>query len=76
MKQNRTAWSASFLAVAVLGDVGRLAYATYPDHNGLITFSADTGSGSPIYAVRPNRQDRWQWTNPDGSDLHRIIGPW
>ena len=41
------------------------ASATYPAHNGLIVFGADTGSGSQLYTVRPN-----------GHDLHQItFGP-
>jgi WD40 repeat protein len=57
------------------------ALATYPGHNGLITFSANTGSGSQLYTVRANGNDLRQVApllagdaiNPDWSPDGRTI---
>jgi Tol biopolymer transport system component len=38
------------------------ASATYPGHNGLIVFGADTGNGSQLYTIRPNGHDLRQIT--------------
>jgi Tol biopolymer transport system component len=45
------------------------AHATFPDRNGLIAFTADTGSGAQIYTVRPNGHDLRQITHVDGEAI-------
>jgi|ERR1051326_4425330 Tol biopolymer transport system component len=75
MKNNRTAWITSFTALTVLMGLDPLAHATYPGHNGLITFSADTGSGSQIYTVRPNGHDLRQLTHVDGDAVNPDWSP-
>jgi len=67
MKQNRTPWSPSVIALAVLVGAGPLAHATDPGHNGLIAFQADTGGGSQIYTVRSNGRDLCQITHLNGT---------
>jgi Tol biopolymer transport system component len=59
------------ITVALVALVGAStpAYATYPGHNGLIAFQADTGNGSQIYTVRPNGHDLRQITHGPGEAL-------
>jgi Tol biopolymer transport system component len=81
MKKKRTAWSHSFITLAILVSASPLAHATYPGRNGMIAFQADTGSGSQIYTVRSNGRDLRQLTHLTGSaerpdwspDSRRII---
>ena len=51
------------------------ASATYPGHNGLIAFQADTGSGSQIYTVRPNGHDLRQITQGPGEAVQPDWSP-
>jgi Tol biopolymer transport system component len=51
------------------------AYATYPGHNGLITFGANTGSGVQLYTVRSNGHDLQQITHGPGEALHPDWSP-
>jgi Tol biopolymer transport system component len=67
-------------AVVALVGTSAPAYATYPGHNGLISFGADTGSGSQLYTVRPNGHGLRQITfgpgeavSPDWSPDGRTI---
>jgi Tol biopolymer transport system component len=62
-------------AVVALVGASTPAYATYPGHNGLIAFQADTGSGSQIYTVRPNGHDLRQITHVDGEALQPDWAP-
>ncbi len=45
------------------------AHATFPGRNGLIAFTADTGSGTQIYTVRPNGHGLRQITHVDGDAI-------
>jgi Tol biopolymer transport system component len=67
-------------AVVALVGTSAPANATYPRHNGLISFGADTGSGSQLYTVRPNGHGLRQITfgpgeavSPDWSPDGRTI---
>jgi Tol biopolymer transport system component len=51
------------------------AQATFPARNGLIVFSADTGSGSQVYTVRPNGHELRQITHLDGDAVHPDWSP-
>jgi len=62
-------------AVVALVGASTPAYATYPGHNGLIAFQADTGSGSQIYTVRPNGHDLRQITHVDGEAIQPDWAP-
>lgn len=54
-------------AILALGALPATASATYPGHNGLITFSAVTGDGSAqIFTINPNGDDRRQITHVAG----------
>ena len=67
LKKNRTPWSTSLTALAVLVGFGPLANATFPGRNGLIAFQADTGSGNQLYTVRSNGRDLRQITHLRGT---------
>jgi Tol biopolymer transport system component len=59
------------LLAALVGTLATLvlapsALATFPARNGPIVFSADTGSGSQVYTVRPNGHALRQLTHVDG----------
>src|SRR5437588_4883882 len=58
----------TLIAVAVMATVGFVSptYATFPGHNGLIAFRADTGSGYQIYTLRSNGHDLQQLTHVTG----------
>jgi Tol biopolymer transport system component len=59
------------VAMAVLATLvlAPTAHATYPARNGLIAFTADTGSGNQIYTVHPNGHDLRQITHVDGEAI-------
>jgi len=68
------------LLAALAGALGALALApqalaTYPGHNGLITFGANTGSGVQLYTVRPNGHELRQITHGPGEAVHPDWSP-
>jgi Tol biopolymer transport system component len=67
---------AVLVAVAVSAvAVPSAAYATFPGHNGLIAFAADTGSGYQVYTLRPNGHDLAQITMVSGDARHPHWSP-
>ena len=70
-----TACAALVSALALLSVFAPRALATDPGHNGLITFGADTGSGSQLYTVRPNGHELRRITDLAGDAVHPDWSP-
>ena len=62
-----TVTAMSLLGLVTLG--GAAANATTPGKNGLIVFSADTGSGFQLYTIKPNGSGLSQLTNLNNNPL-------
>lgn len=65
MKRRRSALVVFVVLVTAL-IASAPAGATFPGHNGLIAFQADTGDGSQLYTVRANGHGLRQITHVDG----------
>ena len=63
MKRFRSIWTIAVLAVALSLVSPVPATATFPAKNGLIAFSADTGSGTQLFTVRRNGHHLMQITH-------------
>jgi hypothetical protein len=68
-----TVTAMSLLGLVTLG--GAAANATTPGKNGLIVFSADTGSGFQLYTIKPNGSGLSQLTNLNNNPPRRRLVP-
>lgn len=61
--------------LAMLLSAAGTAFATFPGHNGLIAFQAQTSAGVQIYTVRPNGKDLQQITFLNGDAVAPAWSP-
>ena len=61
--------------LAMLLSAAGTAFATFPGHNGLIAFQAQTSAGVQIYSVRPNGKDLQQITFLNGDAVAPAWSP-